>query len=814
MPKEGESLYKKDPKTEFQTKTRQDDLTANRNLTTQQSQMTENVLGMTNAESVMQVIGADQFAPMPEQEEPQVSVDFSVNGNVLFEADSSRMRSLKNSVASFYSKQEIYNRREEKNLVREKNLDDLLNQAEEIISDCKWYCLFRHPISSKGRRRKEEVKKLQAKMREQLEILRQEKERLKGSTEKPFEKEELKEGESASLSDLATEYTTLSEELKLSTKGGFLGSFRSNSPEFDQVIRGLEEVNRFFAGGVPASIEALRTEGGQLLNALQKGVDATDVYLKKQGGSSTAGGVRKKLVGKVRQQLLADKSKLSTGLDRFNSPDMTVPKGFSWGILVRSRMIKTDVDLESLKQYGGAVSKLYEFTPKEDAYGGGLFKKDEPMQLEGRDQIFREGREKALLALEKDGYILPDEMKQQIMKSDDINLSAVKTRGPLLQVVRSYISSFIDAKNQELQQISDMEMQEKQQPGGESGINLADRDVATYRLAALFGQNKLVARSEKVVLQGKDGEIHGHMMDKVTGQSGAELTADILEKKVASGEECTIEEKDFKGRVTGGFIKELHNLMVLDYICGQIDRHSGNYIVKTDENGKLISVVGIDNNLAFPADGDTELKSGNVHELVTKNGDLRISHMDAELGAAILAMRPELVRQVLCDLLTKDEINQTLYRLTKLQSAIKKELDKGNSSLFLSKDSEWLEKADDLKKLEGGRQSTYLGNLFNDTSSSGDSAYRRRNDKQKGEEWILSHQNLKAQEFMVELEKVLSESIERSYFRELNFLKEKDGQPLDIKGIFIDHKGLSPTQIQLCNKIVLSIGLYRTNHNA
>ena len=141
MPKE-ESLYKEKPKFEFQTKT-QEDLTENQNLSVVQNQITGNVQGTTNQASVIPVIGADQFAQVPEQEVPQVSVDFSVKGNIILDDDSSRMRSLKNSVASFYSLQEILNRRGEKNLEREKNLDDLMKQAEDIISKCKWYCFFR-----------------------------------------------------------------------------------------------------------------------------------------------------------------------------------------------------------------------------------------------------------------------------------------------------------------------------------------------------------------------------------------------------------------------------------------------------------------------------------------------------------------------------------------------------------------------------------------------------------------------------------------------------------------------------------------------
>ena len=804
MPKE-ESLYKEKPKFEFQTKT-QEDLTENQNLNVVQNQITGNVQGTTNQASVIPVIGADQFAQVPEQEVPQVSVDFSVKGNIILDDDSSRMRSLKNSVASFYSLQEILNRRGEKNLEREKNLDDLMKQAEDIISKCKWYCFFRHPFTTKGINRKEEVKSLQAEMRQQREQLRQEKERLKTMTEKPREREELQEGQSAALSDLAVEYTTLSEELKNSKKGGFFGGFRSNSPEFDRVIRGIEEANRFFAGAEPASLAALREQGGRFIDALKQGIDAVNAYLKKKGGSSTNGGVRKRLVEKAKQLLEADLSKLRTGLEHFDAPGMTVPKGFSWGVLVRSRVIRSDVNLDSLKQYGGAMSRLYEFTPKEDAYGGGLFKKDGLVQLDKASEIFLEGREQALRALEADGYILPKEMKKQIMESKDAHFSAVKDGGQLLNVVKRYVSYFTGNKNQELLQAEDLAMQEKQQPGGETGINLADRDVATYRLATLFGQNKLVARSEKVVLQGKDGEIHGHMMDKVTGQTGAEVIADVIEKKVAAGKEATFREKDIKERLTGGFIKDLNNLMLLDYICGQTDRHSGNYIVKTDENGKLTSLVGIDNNLSFPADGATEFDSANLRDLVNEKGELLISHIDAEFGATILAMRPELVRQSLCDLLTEDEINQTLYRLQKLQMAIKNEIDKGNTSLFLSKDSEWLDKADDLKYYKGKNGKLYLEKFYNDSLDAGSNEYQRKLHYKKGEEWILKHQNMNTQDFMNELEKMLSNSYERTYFRELNFLKEKDGQPLDIKGIFFDHKGLSPIQIEHCNNIIMTVG--------
>ena len=84
--------------------------------------------------------------------------------------------------------------------------------------------------------------------------------------------------------------------------------------------------------------------------------------------------------------------------------------------------------------------------------------------------------------------------------------------------------------------------------------------------------------------------------------------------------------------------------------------------------------------------------------------------------------------------------------------------------------------------------------------------YQRKLHYKKGEEWILKHQNMNTQDFMNELGKMLSHSYERSYFRELNFLKEKDGQPLDIKAIFIDHKGLSPIQIEHCNNIIMSVG--------
>ena len=43
----------------------------------------------------------------------------------------------------------------------------------------------------------------------------------------------------------------------------------------------------------------------------------------------------------------------------------------------------------------------------------------------------------------------------------------------------------------------------------------------------------------------------------------------------------------------------LADMQVLDYLCGNVDRHGANLVYQLDDNGKIIGIQGIDNDSSF-----------------------------------------------------------------------------------------------------------------------------------------------------------------------------------------------------------------------
>ena len=48
----------------------------------------------------------------------------------------------------------------------------------------------------------------------------------------------------------------------------------------------------------------------------------------------------------------------------------------------------------------------------------------------------------------------------------------------------------------------------------------------------------------------------------------------------------------------GKVLQQLSDIEVLDFICGNVDRHMGN-LIYTVENNKIVSVKGVDNDSSF-----------------------------------------------------------------------------------------------------------------------------------------------------------------------------------------------------------------------
>ena len=163
----------------------------------------------------------------------------------------------------------------------------------------------------------------------------------------------------------------------------------------------------------------------------------------------------------------------------------------------------------------------------------------------------------------------------------------------------------------------------------EEGAPLASRNAAMYDMAKLFGVQDIVAEAKSVTLMQDGKEIKGVLMSEVADAlgkpellarsrnvqvlSGGEIMEGVFMEK-AKGEDINYIEPD---RGLGGLteenseaafnnaqgLKSLADLQVIDYICNNTDRHTGNFFYQFDNSDpqkpKLIGVQGIDNDMSF-----------------------------------------------------------------------------------------------------------------------------------------------------------------------------------------------------------------------
>ena len=144
-----------------------------------------------------------------------------------------------------------------------------------------------------------------------------------------------------------------------------------------------------------------------------------------------------------------------------------------------------------------------------------------------------------------------------------------------------------------------------------------------------------------------------------------------------------------EGLITGNFQKDLSDLQVLDYLCGQIDRHFKNYFIQKDDKGKYKGVKGIDNDLSFGAameNSKYNIFGSHGRIVVNSNAELVIPHMSLELAIRINMINESMVKYALMDLIAKPEIEAFCERLNLLKKAIRKEFEKDpTESKFVAK---------------------------------------------------------------------------------------------------------------------------------
>ncbi|MBQ3546051.1 MAG: hypothetical protein IJA34_13880 [Lachnospiraceae bacterium] len=462
-------------------------------------------------------------------------------------------------------------------------------------------------------------------------------------------------------------------------------------------------------------------------------IDLCDNYLigkdgEKKSPRTTAGKERVRIVEEIK--LFADKDIKSLMVQNFQNEDL---KGITLRNAIgkaRTRTVTLDNSNEPRKYVGGAASRLLVLNENENKGNVGFFSNMKVMEkgktMEDAKQfidtaikqtsVSKESIIEILNIIDRSGYknvcdvcnfVLHPQMRDEYVY-DDSN----KFADEIYTILKAAMGT-------------DENIFDEYKVNVTSGkANMNARNVATSRVAKMLNSS-LIAKSEMVNLQkqGSTELISGSVMDKAEGIEGATLLkrhakAIITDSSVERDDIHKELKETVKDLITGSFQKEMADLQVMDYLCGQIDRHSANYFIKTDKSGNFIGLQGIDNDLSF---GDAKQQKNSYvignhgRAVVNDNEELTIPHMSRGLAMNIQIMNEDMVRFALHDLIEEPEIEAFCERLKKLKIAIGKELVKDPKNSKLRMDDEWNE--DTLNDFLGADSDSLYNNKHDETSN-------------------------------------------------------------------------------------------------
>ena len=203
----------------------------------------------------------------------------------------------------------------------------------------------------------------------------------------------------------------------------------------------------------------------------------------------------------------------------------------------------------------------------------------------------------------------------------------------------------------------------------EADSSIGDRNTAMSIVSDLIYRPDLLARSSDMKMKLRNGEtVRGCYMEWAPGCAIADLPNAIT----GSAEEKKNARVDFD---TPEIVKEAGDMLALDYICGNIDRHMFNFHIGL-EKGKdgvyrVTKLKGIDNDQSFPVVGPEELKKLKGHYTHIRNVE-DFACMKRSTADSILALTKDKLTFALRHKLTEKEINAAWERTKFLQDHIRK----------------------------------------------------------------------------------------------------------------------------------------------
>lgn len=430
---------------------------------------------------------------------------------------------------------------------------------------------------------------------------------------------------------------------------------KKDSNEYQNVKNGLSAVLNVLDTSFKADAQGNKNLMKEIVMKYAQLKDACEIYIKKKGGGSSSGQIRKNQVSQILELINTDITHLQyLAFDAKNS-ELADLENKSWAEVL---------------DYARAGKIEEEDLSSRESFGGGAKTDDR------RGRVLDSGRFTVEDIFEADD-------------KDNLNGFGLNSFSSLMDE-----SIVINGK-------------EKRQYGTEdTRTNMTNRNVAMSRIANILGIGGVIAQSKSVRIHDqKTGKtIRGNLMEEAKGISGNKEKKKVYNsvKNIADFNE---REGAVKRIVAPSVQKELSSLQVLDYICGQGDRHDGNFFMQrqgTNENDSVIShITGIDNDNSFSTGVDLEaetrkrkMAASKLKMVVDSNDDLIIAHIDEQLAENIRNLTEDEIKLAISDLIEPKYIQLTLERFRKVKRAVEKEFDKGEDSKIV-RNNQWNEKTHD-----------------------------------------------------------------------------------------------------------------------
>ena len=199
-----------------------------------------------------------------------------------------------------------------------------------------------------------------------------------------------------------------------------------------------------------------------------------------------------------------------------------------------------------------------------------------------------------------------------------------------------------------------------------------NRSLAMYRIDQLLGANMLTRANRVVsIVETRRGIKKTREVTTVGLITEEALGEKFGEKAIAGGVHKTAAQAQASGVADAISMDDpklqrgLSKLNLLDALCYQVDRHMGNYYVRTDGQGQVQGVTGIDNDLAFPA----ATKFHDIGKMYREYPGVSY-YADKEMAEMILALDEGDLKAAVAGLLSNEEIDGLVARLNGLKARL------------------------------------------------------------------------------------------------------------------------------------------------